>query len=460
MPEVKSDSATQPKRPLGLTDLPSSVRNNIYSHLLDTEQVNVGQQNVSYTHSIQDGSLRFQASRQPFPVETSLFYVNKAISKEALHYFYTVNLFVRFSIYTADARHAKTMLEESGVLFNPAAPEKIERCTQLAMDLTLKEKGSYQKRAVAMFPAQYLPRLINFMDQAGQASGSWGPNHILSMETPNTYGIEISRFQGDMLEIFRLLMNLSAVSIKGEGLLPGYAEELEASMTAKEFNPEDWMAMMNKMLARAIQVREKKDFKTAAQLCRAAIFSITYTCLTRAEAVHSQKDTFFRTIQRTRWRIESLQGLSLLDIHATTTSNPLWPTSSSLTPAQRQQIARDLLTAEEAMSHALSLATDSPSPDSNPWFNSIPPELIPPNKAEWFTDEERGNAWYENGLAHLALGENLFAAGDLERAERLLGKGNEKVAKAFGLARERIDWDVKPGSGMNRALRIARAGVD
>jgi hypothetical protein len=80
------------KRSLGLADLPASVRNNIYKYTLDTELVNVGESNVSYTHSIKDGVLQFKASRLPFLVQTSLFYVNKQISKEALHYFYSKNL--------------------------------------------------------------------------------------------------------------------------------------------------------------------------------------------------------------------------------------------------------------------------------------------------------------------------------------------------------------------------------
>ena len=127
-------SETAPKkRPLRLTDLPASVRNNIYKYTLDTELVNVGEANVSYTHSIKDGLLQFKASRSPFLVQTSLFYVNKQISREALHYYYSKNLFVRFEIYSADARHAKTMLEESGLLFSTASPDLLEKSKQHAL---------------------------------------------------------------------------------------------------------------------------------------------------------------------------------------------------------------------------------------------------------------------------------------------------------------------------------------
>jgi len=87
--KAASLAETPRKRPLGLTDLPASVRNNIYKHCLDTELVNHGAPNVSYTHTISkdEGILTFSASRNPFPVNTALFLVNKEISKDSLSYF-------------------------------------------------------------------------------------------------------------------------------------------------------------------------------------------------------------------------------------------------------------------------------------------------------------------------------------------------------------------------------------
>ncbi|EAT77055.1 hypothetical protein SNOG_15680 [Parastagonospora nodorum SN15] len=338
---------TPKKRALGLVDLPASVRNNIYKYALDTELVNVGEPNVSYTHSIKDGVLEFKASRSPFRVQTALFYVNKQISKEALNYFYSKNLFVKFDIYSADARHAKTMLEDSGLLFSTASPDSLENSKQHALELVLVEKNSSQKRASVIFPAQYLPRLINFLSQASQTTKSWAPAHSVFINLVNTYNFSVSRIQGDLLEIFRLLSNLGGATVDANGLLPRYAEA--------------------------------------------------------------------------------------------------------------------------AQSHALSLSTDSPSPTDNPWFKSLPVELIPPNKLTWFTDLERAQTWYALGMVHAALGENLFAAGDMERALELWGDsdGKEKVENAFEKIRETIDeqreemfkGQFRPGSGLNRAGRIARMHV-
>ena len=132
----------QSRRKANLTSLPPSIRNIIYKYALDTELVNTGLSNVSYTHSLDNttGSLTFKASRPPFPLETSLFYVSKLISAEALRFFYSSNLFVRLSLFTSDARHAKTMLVDSGLLFAAPPASTVEASTQHALDIKLVEK--------------------------------------------------------------------------------------------------------------------------------------------------------------------------------------------------------------------------------------------------------------------------------------------------------------------------------
>lgn len=445
-----------PKHKPSLTTLPSSIRNKIYAHVLDTELVNVGAENVSYTHSIKDGVLLFKASRPPFPVHTSLFFVNKQISTEALRYFYSKNLFVRFELYTADARHAKTMLEDSGVLFSTATPAHVAESKQHAMDLTLVEKNSSQKRAAVMFPAQYLPRLINFLDQASKASGTWAPTHSLFITVHNTYDFPISRLQGDLLELFRLLTNVGGVTIEGNDLLPGYAEGLQSNMTAESFSPDAYLSTVSCIADRAEDAHDAEKWATAAQQAQSAIMALTYGYLTRPEPLHMRHDTFHKSIQRLRWRAELIAGKAQLRQHQKATSEKGWLDSSSAPALQKAAVAKDLLAAETAVSQALSLATDSPSPASNPWFQSLPPELIPPNKGEWFTDEDRAESWFACGLVHSALGEYLFAAGDLERACGLNAEG-KGYADAFGEARESIDWNVKPGSGMKKATRVVKA---
>ncbi|KAF2447258.1 hypothetical protein P171DRAFT_409799 [Karstenula rhodostoma CBS 690.94] len=461
-----SSPAPSPSKnlPPSLTSLPAFVRNKIYAHLLDTELVNTGQLNVSYTHTIKNSTLHFAASRAPFPVHSALFYTNKQISKEARDYFYSTNLFVKFEIYTADARHAKTMLEDSGVLFSVAKPEPVEKCAMHAMELTIVEKSSAVKRTSVLFPAQYLPRLVNFLEQASKASGAWAPSHTLSLSVVNVYGLEKARVQGDLLELFRLLSNVGKVEVEGKELLAGYADALQRSMMAAAFETDTWLKTVNEMTDRAEQALGK-DYDTAAQQCQAATISMTYAYLTRAETLHSQPETFNKNIQRLRWRTELALAMALHSKHASAISSSSRLISASTTTVAQKQIAADLLAAETAASHALSLSTDSPSPASNPWFRSLPPELIPPNKSDWFTDGERGRSWYVLGLTHMALGEYLFAAGDLERAVGLLGdrgdqKGIEEIEQAFARAREGINWDVRPGVGLRKAAWIARREIE
>jgi hypothetical protein len=451
-----------PKRPLGLATLPPFVRDEIYAHVLDTELVNVNQPNVSYTHKIKKNLLHFEASRPPFAVDTALFYVNKQFSKEAISFFYEKNLWVRFEIYSADARHAKTMLEESGLLFSVAAEDKIEKCKDHALELKVEEKGSELKRAVVMFPAQYLPRLINFLDQAGRASKSWAPSHALFLTLLNTYGKDVASVQGDLLEGFRLLTGMGGVTVKGQKVLPGYAHGLQKNMQAANFDAENWLATVSSMFDRAKAAKEKKDYTTAVHHCKSAIIALTYGYLTRAETLHSQPEGFNKSIQRIRHDIELTLGTSLFAPYNSvcgSTSPPLsWITNVGSSAESKAQIAAALLAAETALSHATSLATDSPSPESNPWFQSLPPELIPPSNGSWFTDIEAAQAWFELGKVHLAVGEPLFAAGDLERAERVLSE-HEGVGEVFDRAREAIDWSVRPGMGLRSVAAVARRGV-
>ncbi|KAF2639131.1 hypothetical protein P280DRAFT_54169 [Massarina eburnea CBS 473.64] len=448
-------SPESPKRPISFTSLPSSLRNKIYAYVLDTELVNVGAPNVSYTHSIKDSVLHFKASRPPFPVETALFYVSKQVSKEALQFFYERGLWVKFTVYSPDARHTKTMLEDSGVLFSVAENEKVEECNSHAMDIVLVEKSSAVKRATVMFPAQYLPRLVNFMEQASRASGSWAASHALYLTLRNTYEKEVASVQGDLLEGWRLLTGMGKVGVDKDNTLEGYAEGLEDSMLAAGFDAEKWLETVRGMVTKAEDAKHAKDYETAAQHCKAAIISMTYGYLTRAESLHSQPEAFHKSIQRLRYTTELTLGTSLLAPHTDLlTTTPLsWLSTLTLS---RAQTATRLLAAEIALSRALSISTDSPSPASNPWYRSLPPELIPPNNATWFSEAEQGRSWFERGRAHLALGEPLFAAGDLERAERML-QGDKEVGETFERARETIDWSTSPGCNTRLVARAARA---
>jgi hypothetical protein len=355
---------TPKKRSLGLNDLPASVRNNIYKYALDTELVNVGESNVSYTHTLKDGVLQFKASRSPFLVQTALFYVNKQVSKEALQYFYSKNLFIRFEIYSADARHAKTMLEDSGLLFSTATPGLLEKSKQHALELVLVEKNSSQKRAAVMFPAQYLPRLINFLDQASRSTKSWAPAHSVFINVVNTYNFPVSRLQGDLLELFRLLSNLGGATVDPLNLLPRYAEGLQANMTASSFTADNWLQTVTDLANLADSARDREDYNLANEYSQTVIIALTYGYLTHAETLHTQPEAFSQAIQRLRWRTELGLGISLSLQHRDfTTTQKTWlhnPPNPTIV-----KTARALLLAESSLSRALSLATDAPSPASN-----------------------------------------------------------------------------------------------
>ena len=477
-PSPGPDAAETKKKP-GLTSLPPSIRNTIYKYALDTELVNTGLPNVSYTHSLDSvtGLLKFKASRSPFPVGTDLFYVNELISEEALNFFYSSNLFVRLSIFTPDARHAKTMLVDSGILFAASSPLRLECSMRHALDISLVEKESEKKRAVVMFPAQYLPRLINFLREAGAVTKSWGSTRRLHLSVLNSYSFPTSRLQGDLLEPFRVLKGFSSVTIDTQHTLPHYTVGLSANMTSKTFNTEHWLDTITELadLSDAARVTTENgvaDYNLSVEYAQAVMVALTYGFLTSAEAIHgpSHAEDTFKSIQHLRWRVELGLGIALSLQHRALDTHKDWLSDTTLAVQTRKRAARDLLLAEKSISKALSLATDSPSPSENPWYLSLPVELIPPNKQTWFSEQERAQTWYALGVVHTSLGEFLFAAGAFERALGMWGQneGVERVEAAFEKARVGIESDregmfkghVQPGSGLRRAARIARLQVD
>lgn len=478
-PSSPRPDTIQPKKKASLTSLPPSVRNTIYKYALDTELVNTGLPNVSYTHSLDNatGMLKFEASRPPFPVETNLFYVSKLISAEALHFFYSSNLFVRLSLFTSDARHAKTMLIDSGLLFAAPTVSTLEASTQHALDIDLVEKNSEKKRATIMFPAQYLPRLINFLRSAGEVTKSWGNTRTLHLAILNSYSFPTSRLQGDLLEPFRVLKGFSSVTISPTHTLPHYTSGLSSSLTTKTFNAQQWVDSIIELAdlsdaARVTTPNGAADYILSVEYAQAVIVALTYGFLTSAEAIHGPEhaEDTFKAIQRLRWRVELGLGIALSLQHKALDSHKDWLSDTSIPVQQRKEAARDLLLAEKSISKALSLATDSPSPAENPWYLSLPVELIPPNKPSWFEERERAQTWYALGVVHTSLGEYLFAAGAFERALGMWGssEGIEKVEAAFEKARMGIESDregmfkghVQPGSGLRRAARVARLNTD
>ncbi|KAF2866081.1 hypothetical protein BDV95DRAFT_453520, partial [Massariosphaeria phaeospora] len=459
-------STTTTHTGLTLPTLPPALRNKIYTYVLDTETVNVGLAAVSYAEAdaTDTTTLHFTASRAPFPTSPALFLTNKLLSAESLHFFYARGLWIRLALYTHSASHARALLLDSGLLFSTAGPDAVDRSTRHAVDVKLVEDGSAARRAVVMFPAQYLPRLVSFLDRAAKAkeeSEGWAGRHSVEIRVRDVYGSGVARVQGDVLELWRGLCGFSAVKISGADLLDGYAAGLEKHMTAPAFEAARWLSTVEDMAARMGAAHAALDFAAAAQHGQAAVVAMTYGYLTHPEQLHMQKDGFHTAVQRVRWRCELGIGNALLGLHAAATgATGRWLIDDGVSAAAKQSMARDLLLAETATSQALSLATDSPNPAANPWFQTLPAELIPPNMGSWFTDAERAESWYTAGLVHMALGEYLFAAGDLERAVGGLGESEGAMKSAaemaFGKAREGIDWGVKPGTGLRAAGRLAR----
>lgn len=338
---------------------------------------------------------------------------------------------------------ARELLLESGVIFFVSGEESVERCEGHAMDVRISKKGKANdggavKRVV--FPGEYVPRLVDYL--SGKEK-DWGARHEILIAVNHEYDMGRARVQGDLTEGFRVLSGISRVDVKGS-VLPGYAQGLETCTMSPNLTASSWLSSVNDVL----HLAESSNPPEQEEYFLSAIISLTSAYRIRPSLMHSDA-SLAKPIQRSRWTAEL--GLARA-LHKRLTSKPhLKPFASD------PESAHLLLAAEKAAESALSLATDSPSAASNPWVRSLPVEVVPPNSVEWFSDGERGESWYVLGVVHMALGEFLFAAGDLERAVGLMGEGGmrREAEEAFERAREGIDWGVRPGVGLRRAKWVA-----
>lgn len=501
-----------------LITLPDSILNRIYAHLLDTELVNLGLPNISYTTpnssatSDQDDLLFFTASRSPFSVCTSLFYVCISLRKSALQYFYSRNLFIRLRVRASSKGIAESILLDSGMLFSTAKPQSKERCKQHVMDLELTvdpvsaataeslhtddthKMKAMQKRAEVLFPALYLPRLITYIADLQYRDHSTPLAHhkteiCTDIRLQHIYSHRISTLQTDVLEPFRFLEGISGVSLSAEKgiLLPEYGEGLKCSMLASEgFSVESLLDCVSDLAARGTAIlktqEEGRKADLAVEYAHTGVMILTSAYLMRGENILTLPESIIKEVQRLRWKCEVLAARALYAVHQQAVENETednWLFSARVTEKGKKTMARDLLQAERRATSAVYLSTTSYNPSSsppssaalrsNPWATAVPVSLIPPHSPAWFTDEERGEAWFLLGLVHAALGEYLFAAGDLERAcamatseegqRAVVMEKVEAYVQVFGRVRERIYWGVRPGQGLSRAGRMAKSEV-
>lgn len=380
---------------LTLITLPDSILNRIYAHLLDTELVNLGLPNISYTTpnssttSDQDDLLFFTSSRSPFPVCTSLFYVCKSLCKSALQYFYSRNLFIRLRVRASSKDIAESIMLESGILFSKANPQSVERCTQHVMDLELTvDLGSavmdktqtLPKRAEVLSPALYLPRLITYIadlqhrDRA-TALAHHKPEVWINIRVRNIYSHCISTLQADILEPFRFLERISGVALSADNhiLLPGYAEGLRSSMLDPEgFSVESLLDSVSDLAARGAAVlktqEEGRKADLAVEYAHTGVMILTSAYLMRGEKILTLPESIVKEVQRLRWKCEVLAARTLYAVHEQAVENETeynWLFSARVTEKGKKTMARDLLQAERRATSAVYLRTTFYNPSSS-----------------------------------------------------------------------------------------------
>ncbi|OCL07456.1 hypothetical protein AOQ84DRAFT_58658 [Glonium stellatum] len=252
-----------------------------------------------------------------------------------------------------------------------------------------------------------------------------------------------------------------------------YTSTLEQDMMRPSFDAPAWLRGLVSLKVEGTRLFRAGEVRAAAELFLSAVIALQTMWRVRGEEMVELEEGFARDVSLLRWQCEinlALCGLQLggggsgdglldsekgaekkesdkeREVNNNTNKNENdKPQETPLETAHR------LHAAEVAAQNALDIClAKTPSP----WQRGGA-EFAPPNTADWYTDEQKAKAWFRLAAVHIQLREFLFAAGELERAQRLAPNDRE-IDQAFREVRERIDFSVRPGKSLERVAAMAR----
>ena len=224
-----------------ILDLPLEIRRRIYDYILNTRFTS-GPQSFHYTPRIVNGMLRLQATRPVFPLETAILLTNHQIHDEASSLLWSSNRFIRLTLYNDDLQAVKDLVEHSEMGFVSSNPQSLSEMTNHTLDIEISETPhNKKKRCVVLFPAFLLPRFVNFLRQICNPLPLWGQNHRIGLTLRNEPSGSPHILIAALLEPWRVLQGLSAVSVDTKLVGAAYARSLEQAMTSRGIKPWNWI---------------------------------------------------------------------------------------------------------------------------------------------------------------------------------------------------------------------------
>lgn len=350
-----------------LLRLPLELREKIYTYLLDVRHVR-NPSSFVYTSQVRGGKLRLIPSSKPFNFSTAILRTNKQIHRESLYIFHTNNLFVRLSLYNDDIYWTQVLFEGSELGFVSSNLPRLSTLTTQALDVAITMEDSRHLRCQVVFPALYLPHLIQLLESMCTALPQWSRDHSISLFLRHKYRSGPLAMENLLLEPWRALHGIHQVVVGTEVASPSLAQSLRASMMGSKWDPWTWLE----------SVRRQKEMGAAEMrqgmyADKVGFFTNTIAVLEKLysgpqyPALKAAGEEFDKAVNRLRLQCE-------LNI---------------LLAAVKTLADCDL--ASEAGDRVLSLVQGN----TDAWANTAP--QMPRNHVSWYTDVDVAKARYQRG---------------------------------------------------------------
>ncbi|KAL8924536.1 MAG: hypothetical protein Q9208_004011 [Pyrenodesmia sp. 3 TL-2023] len=414
-----------------LLRLPLELREKIYAYLLDTQHARPPRP-VKYHPWVQGGMLRFQATSPPYQICTAILRVNKQIHLESINTFHSSNLFVRLSLYNDDIYWAQSILEDVEIGFVCTNPDLVSKINRHALDVKIIQEKSRILRCQVIFPAHFLPRFLDFLQEMCDILPKWGKEHAIHLSLRHKYRTGPAATERLLLEPWRSLHGISNVVVSTGAVSAGYASSLQTSMMSR-FNPERWLQSLVKMKEAGTEEFSKGHYNAAMDHYVKVIVLLESVFKTNhGKIMVSMSPRFNQAVNKLRYQCELNQAFCRM-------KGQKAPWEGVFTSYSRWNEV--ILAADNAVDLAEDNETHVVWGACAPW--------IPANDKSGYTAAERSKARYRRASIMMEVGEWGFACSDLKAALRD-APGDVTVISAFEKAKEKYDPAVRPGAALRR----------
>ena len=310
-------------------------------------------------------------------------------------------------------------------------PHRLSKMTSHALDIEISETPhNKRKRSVVLFPALFLPRLVNFLRQVCNPLPLWGRNHRFTLCLRDQSSGKHHDSIRTLLEPWRVLQGLSAVTVDTNLVGATYARNLEEAMTNREIKPWNWLKSVTEFQesgARFLKNGELEDAFSASALV-GTVMNNTFHNAALALALRKASSGFHKAASRLRFLSELDISLALARLG----SKDLWGTALT------------------AVNNAIDLAEDSGTLYQVWMKGNVGAVFQPKNDTSWYSDEERSKARLARGSFMMAVGEHGYACSDFSLAKDLCPK-DTAITQALDQAKGKYDAKIQPGAALQRA---------